>query len=286
MQQAAACIIFKILCICIAWAAAGRRGRDAASHPHAPRLVSSPGTRPRDPTHRPTARPSSRLAVPLSQRRTQARSHLMAATSELAAEAITTDPVGLFNFKSPESKKMQAHYVRSSKWTPESTIVIANHGVHRDADVLCEGLRAAAERHGILLLCPKYKQSLYPKRPGYNCGNVYPEEDTSKGASHVEQWSFSVSGEWRVKFARPARDWGPWSWVPAAADSPPHPPSPIRAAVRPGTRPLRGHPANLRALRSLSRLPVHPPPLHLCQGPASRTRAPPRRSPATQDCIA
>lgn len=87
---------------------------------------------------------------------------------------------------------IRVFFYQSSHWTTASPVLIACHGKHRDANNLMSRLQGEAERAGVLLICPEFSNALFPKRAGYNSGNVYPSENAQLRPNPPEQWAFSV----------------------------------------------------------------------------------------------
>lgn len=95
---------------------------------------------------------------------------------------------GAFPFRDGR-RPMTVWYYRPSLFSATSPIVFVMHGVKRDADLYRDNWKGAAERSGVLLVCPQFSNEDYPCRRNYQLGNVV---DRAGRSIPKERWVFGV----------------------------------------------------------------------------------------------
>jgi len=87
---------------------------------------------------------------------------------------------------------LRVFYYRPAGWTPEKSIVIALHGVQRNAEKYCAGWQEDAAKYNLLVICPEFTEKKYPGAHYYNEGNVMDHDGTARQLQPREKWTFSV----------------------------------------------------------------------------------------------
>ena len=87
---------------------------------------------------------------------------------------VTDDPINVY-------------YFRPTTWEPGDDIVVAMHGIYRDAENQLEDLSFYANKKNFLLVCPEFSNEKYPGSRYYNNGNVMSEGKLQD----KEDWVFS-----------------------------------------------------------------------------------------------
>lgn len=88
---------------------------------------------------------------------------------------------------------LRVFYYRPSGWTPDGgKIVIALHGVERDAARYLGDWRPYAEKYRLLVICPEFSEKKYPGSRYYNTGNVTDGKEAAGNLQPREAWVFQA----------------------------------------------------------------------------------------------
>ncbi len=80
---------------------------------------------------------------------------------------------------------------RPASHTPESPVVLVQHGMGRNGDEYCEAWMAAADRHRLLIVAPSFPSESWPESRHYNDGHVRSADGTVRPR---ETWSQAIPG--------------------------------------------------------------------------------------------
>lgn len=87
---------------------------------------------------------------------------------------------------------IRVFYYRPANWTPDSRIVIVQHGVQRNAQEYRDGWEKYADEYNLLVVCPEFSNEKYPGAHFYNLGNM-TDSDTGVGMlQSKDKWIFPV----------------------------------------------------------------------------------------------
>lgn len=90
------------------------------------------------------------------------------------------------------SNALSVFYYRPQGWTPEKPVVIAMHGVKRNAKEYRDGWKLSADKYNLLVICPELSEKKYPGVRYYNLGNITDSEDEKGNLQPRDKWIFSV----------------------------------------------------------------------------------------------
>ncbi|MFC0406852.1 alpha/beta hydrolase [Roseomonas elaeocarpi] len=87
------------------------------------------------------------------------------------------------------TRPLVLHTYRPASFTPDSPVVLVQHGMNRNGDDYRDFWIPAADRHGLLIVAPNFDNANYPGAEVYNNGHVLLKDGTVQPR---EKWGYAI----------------------------------------------------------------------------------------------
>jgi pimeloyl-ACP methyl ester carboxylesterase len=87
------------------------------------------------------------------------------------------------------TRPLVLHTYRPANFTPDSPVVLVQHGMKRNGDDYRDFWIPAADRHGLLIVAPTFSDAAYPGAETYNNGHVLAADGTVRPRA---EWGYAV----------------------------------------------------------------------------------------------
>ena len=88
-------------------------------------------------------------------------------------------------------RPLTLHTYRPAAATPDSPVVVVQHGMGRNGDEYRDFWIPAADRHGLLVVAPTFSHEYYPAQESYNNGLILGADGASPAAPR-ERWGYAT----------------------------------------------------------------------------------------------
>jgi pimeloyl-ACP methyl ester carboxylesterase len=87
------------------------------------------------------------------------------------------------------TRPLVLHTYRPAAFTPDSPVVLVQHGMNRNGDEYRDFWIPAADKHGLLIVAPNFDNANYPGAEVYNNGHVLLKDGTVQPR---EKWGYAI----------------------------------------------------------------------------------------------
>ncbi|MDB5370058.1 MAG: hydrolase [Roseomonas sp.] len=112
--------------------------------------------------------------------------------SEVLAEALSApgrQSIPFTDAAGDATRPLVLHTYRPASFTPDSPVVLVQHGMKRNGDDYRDFWIPAADRHGLLIVAPAFSDAAYPGAETYNNGHALAADGTVRPPA---EWGYAV----------------------------------------------------------------------------------------------
>jgi len=114
-----------------------------------------------------------------------------------AVQRVGRHAVEYCNSAAPDARTIVLNTYRSAHATPDSPIVLVQHGVMRNGEDYRDFWMPAADEHGLVIIAPTFSDEQWPDVVSYNNGNLLATTDRAAladtaAATAPDTWSYTV----------------------------------------------------------------------------------------------